>query len=208
MENVLNSFVVPATNPSDLAGTATNRFQNGQKATVASMRTGAGLGAYTLQAAVSVSPDNFFVIPTFDDPLRQWVYDAIEEQGTINVMSAELDLTKNQTIVLVPPVTYKFIGGLLGLTWNVTQMDGTVTTGPTAQSGSDAAFTNIAPSTLQAALTAAVVNHGVGFVGLIANVENRDLSANGIVVQITSPAVLGTATVFKAKLAIEIQIYR
>lgn len=201
MQNVLNSFAIPVSTPGELAGIATNRFSNGQPAMVNAMRPGSGAGLYYLSPAISILPDNFFVVPTFDDPLRQWVYIGIQEQGTLSIVSAEIDLTVSpQTIFVLPPLTgyHNEIGLALG--WFPTQKDGTVTTGPTAQAGTDAAIVNLVASTIQAGLAAGGLNTRQIFSGAVAASTNLDLSANGIIVKITNPATLGTATVFKARI--------
>lgn len=201
MWNVQNSYAISAANPAELAGIATSRFVNGQQAIVGAMRTNSGPGVYTLQGLTSNNPDNFFVIPTFDDPLRQWVYEALLNQSYYTFVSAEIDLTKApQSIIILPPLSLTTFG-LTRFNWAITAKDGTVTTGPTAQAGSNAAVTNFFVNGVQTALAAGALNASVVPTGLTTStVSNLDLTANGIVLQITAPAVLGTATVFKARI--------
>lgn len=202
MQNVSNSFTVPAATPVELAGIATNKYGNGQPAVVAAMRPNGGPGLYTLQASISSNPDGFLVVATADDPLRQWVYWQITEQGTIGFVSAEVDLTVSpQTIVLLPPMAYKMIPEL-GLSWFTTQKNGTITTGPTAQAGTDVNAINYVPSTIQAGIVGSTTTSRTIMNG-ISTTSFFDLTTFGLVVKITAPAVLGTSTVFKARLGID-----
>lgn len=199
---------VLAASPSDLASIPTlgpiteGGYLNGQTAFVSTIPNGNGPAVYCLQPAISVNPDNLFVIPTPDDPTRQWVYQQVQEQALFSYVTDEIDLTKPQTITLIPPISY-ISKVVLGNQFNFfpTQKDGTITTGPTAQAGTDAAMTNYFPSTVQTNLVAGAVNTLVNPNGILTTVSNLSLTANGLRIQITSGAVLGTATVFKARIS-------
>lgn len=201
MENILNSLTLTVSTPTELAGIATNQFGNGQPAIVTAMLPGSGPGLYRLQVAISSNPDHFFVVPTFDDPLRQWVSYQIQEQSVLPVISSELDLTvAPQAIVMVPPIPYRNMVSI-GLTWQVTQVNGTIAAGPTAQAGTDAAATSLVPSGVQTGVAAAAQGTAAGMTGAVAANLNQDMTQNGIVVKITNGATLGTATLFKARIS-------
>lgn len=185
--------------PAALAALPVQGLENGQPAYVAAMRVGAGPGIYILQPVRSTAPDSFFVVATADDPARQWVFHSISEAGTLALYSAELDLTAIQTLTLVPPLAYRQTAiGAAGLA--ITQKDGTVTVGPTLQAGTDAGISNLCASTVQAALAAAALNTKVSLTGQPVTTAGLDMTTNGIRLQITVGATLGTATVFKARL--------
>lgn len=210
--NIGYAAAVNAATPSDLASIPTlgplteGGYQNGQMAFVSAMRSGSGPGVYYLQQAISSSPDNFFVVPTADDPSRQWVFWQIQEKNILNFFSTEIDLTQPQTLVLVPPINYSMITRLaIGVF--ITQKDGTVTTGPTAQAGTDNAISNIVPSTLQTNTANAALNVRTTLNGILATIYNLNLATNGIKFQITAGAVLGTATVFKARIGGSVVLY-
>jgi hypothetical protein len=175
-------------------------YGNGQTAVVLAARTGGGPATYVLQPAISSTPDGFLIIATNDDASKQWVSSLLKEQANIALSSAEIDLTVVADYVLVPPVPFSILSGTRALAIGITQKDGTVTTGPTMQGGTDATFTNLCPSTVQATIAAAAVNSLNNLSGNVANIFGFDMSSHGIKVRITSGAVLGTATVFKGRI--------
>jgi hypothetical protein len=206
------SSTVMAASPAELASFVTlgplteGGYANGQQANVAAVPV-LGTGTYSLQPAVSSAPDSIYVIPTSDDPTRQWVATSIL-QGFVSVISAELDLTQVQNVELLPPLNYK-VGTVLALAWIITQRDGTVSAGPTAQGGFDAGATDLAASTLNAAIATAAVDTRTVLAGGVAANSNLDASiGNGLVVKITSGAGLGSATVFKARVAATFYLYK
>lgn len=200
--------IIDAEAPAALALLNVTGLANGQHAFVEAMRTAGGPGEYILQDAISATPDAFFVVATADAPTRQWVYAPILEQGVVGVETVSLDLTVSpQTIVLLPPMSYLEMV-ILAPAWILTQRNGTVTTGPTINIGTDATFTDLTASGVQTALGAATVNARSACTGNVVANNNLDLTARGCKLQVTNPATLGTATAFKAKLNVVFMLSR
>jgi hypothetical protein len=199
------SSATPAALAAINVNTGASKFKTGSMAFVTAMKTGGGPGIYILQANISATPDSFYVVATADDATRQWVQSCIQESAIICAYTAEIDLTAIQTILIYPPTGYK-LDVNLALGWLITQKDGTVTTGPTAQAGVDAGITNLCASTIQA-ITATAINNRAAMTGAVTANANLDMSAGtGLKVQITTGAILGTATVFKARMSTNFMI--
>jgi hypothetical protein len=200
----LSVRVVSAANPVALAAINTNTvgsiLKTGSTALVTAMRAGSGPGFYVLQAAISTAPDGFFIIATADDASRQWVHSSIQDQGFITVTTVEIDFTVSpQTIHILPPMNYR-LSTVTPLAWAVTAKDGTVTTGPTMNSGTDSpAFVNFNTSALQTTFPGAAVNSRALMSGATTTQSWQDLTTSGYVAQITNPVTLGTATTMKAR---------
>jgi hypothetical protein len=190
--------VIYCQTPEELAALSVAPFLSGQHARVKAMRAGGGSAEYVLQEAVSTTPDTFFVVPTADDSARQWVHSSIQEQAVLTCYTSELDLTQTQTVTIFPPLGYR-LALISNMQWCITQRDGTVTTGPTVQVGTDNGISNLSASAVNN-IGGNAVNSTPNFIA--ASQCNLDMSTNGVRLQITSGAVLGTATVFKARVRI------
>lgn len=120
----------------------------------------------------------------------------------LSFISDEIDFTATGTTILIPPCAFK-MSRPPGLAWASTVKDGSVTTGPTTKIGTNANNDDSFASTAQANLAAAAVNVATTVQGAASPTPaNLDLSATGFRVQITSAAVLGTATAFKGRLVV------
>jgi hypothetical protein len=192
--------VIYCQTPAELATLSVAPFLSGQHASVKTMRAGAGAAEYILQPAVSTLPDAVFVVPTLDDSSRQWVHSSIQEQGILACYTQEIDFTvAPQTIIVFPPLNYR-IGNLLAINQVLTARDGTVTTGPTVQAGTNNSSDDMITSSVQSTLATANVGARNAPVGAVAGVNDLNLATNGVKYIITAAAVLGTATKFKGKL--------
>lgn len=197
-----DASVILAATPAALAAIGALGLPTGHFAFVTAMRTNGGSGLYILQPAVSSTPDSFFVIATADDATRQWVYYLIQEQGTVGYLGDEIDLTvAPQTIVILPPlIGFRFVLSQ-AFQWVITVKNGTVTTGPFCNTGTDATFTDVCANANS--LTAATnLDQAAAFQGTTTNPgpNNKDLTTRGLKTQITVGAALGTATLFKARI--------
>ncbi len=177
-----------------------NRVETGAEVLVLLTRTGGGAAQYILEPAISTTPDGLYVVATADDATRQWVLEGISDFGIIQVVSAEISFTAIQTVQVLPPMNYRTFFALTPA-YDLTVRDGTVTTGPTAQCGTDAGITSIFPSGVQAALAGTpTVNSRVLPTGTVTSLYNQDMSTNGLRFQITVGATLGTATQLKGRI--------
>ncbi len=181
--------LISALTPAALAGMSVTGLQNGQIAYVDAMRVGAGNGEFVLQPLVSIAPDSFFVIPTFNDPLRQWVFMAIGEQLTLSV----------GTTVFVPPMNFGVAPTTLQL---VMTKDGTITTAPTLRGGTNATNDNLAISQVPATIVTQATGTRVLLVAPAPLFGDLSLAALGIRFEVQVGAVLGTATFLRARVII------
>lgn len=210
--NLGYASTVIADTPSSLARIRTlgpvteGGYQDGQVALVSAMANGKP-GLYIFQPSISIAPDGLYIVASPDDPTHQWVYQPIQEQGVVSITTPEIDLTQPQIINLIPPMNYKYSAFFIPALFP-TQRDGTVTTGPTMQYGTDAGMSNLNPSTVQTTVTSAAIGtrNLITLTNLAEN--NIDLSQFGLRVQISAGAVLGTATVFKAYINVVFTIGR
>jgi hypothetical protein len=124
----------------------------------------------------------------------------------VYVTTAEVDLTQPQTIQLMPPMGFHGIAAN-NPTILLTQKDGTVTTGPTVQVGSNAAINDIAPSAVATTVATQAVNTVAALAAVVSPLVVLDYSSFGVRFQITAGAVLGTATVLRARLRGEFVVY-
>jgi hypothetical protein len=199
--------VIYCQTPAELATLAVAPFLSGQHARVKAMRASAGPGEYVLQDAISTAPDGFFVVQTADDSNRQWVAAGIAEQAAFGFVSVEFDLTQAQTVTLLRPLNYKPLV-VSGVGIFATQKDGTVTTGPTTQCGNDVGISNFASSTIQSTLASSTAGTRTALQGSSNGTSIIDLSTGALKLQITSGAVLGSATVFRGRAYLSAVLYR
>lgn len=178
--------VIDASTLAELAALPVAPFLSGQTAFV----TATGR-LYVLQNALG-TVDNYLLIATADDAARQWV-DMAVVTGFVTFVSPLIDFTQVGTYqVITPMAKHLFIG--LGPGASIIK-DGTITTSPTLKIGNNATNDNLCPSTTPAGFISnnsgtriTITTAGVGILA------DYDLTANGLRLQITSPAVLGTAS--------------
>ncbi len=168
-------------------------YQTGQTAFVTS--TGR---LYVLQDAIG-TPDNYLIVQTADDSSRQWI-DASVVSGLPTFVSPLIDFTQVGTYQVITPMA-KHLFVALGPSANIVK-DGTITTAPTLKIGSNPTNDNMCSSQTPAAFTTAATGTRVGITVLAAGTlpADFDLSATGLRLQITSPAVLGSATMLKGRI--------
>jgi hypothetical protein len=194
----LSVRVLSAATPAALAAinVATNpsTFKTGSMAFV----TGTGL-TYILQAAIGTA-DGVLLVATADDVTRQWIQIGLASKSLVSFETNDIDLTTPQIVQVITPMarSINFPTGLQG-NFVITQKDGTVTTGPTLQVGSDAGISNLDASQLVATLATQAVNTRTTPTTVGPVPGNLDMTANGLRLQITIGSILGTATVHKAR---------
>ncbi len=177
-------------------------YANGQRAWCASTKQ-----LFILQPAVGTA-DGRFIIATPDDATRQWVLLSVVDGGTGRILATtlEVDLTVAQTFNIIPPINFR-AAAPVNLRVFITQKDGTVTTAPTLQSGANAAINDLNASSTTAAFVTQALDTVVSPLNVVSPSNVMDLSTFGLRVQITSGAVLGTATVFKGRFFMEVTIF-
>lgn len=177
-------------------------YANGQTAWCASTNQ-----LFILQAAVGTA-DGKLVLATADDPSRQWVYNTVigGTGSRVYMFTPEIDFTQVQTFTVIPPINFRGTGGLQPRAL-ITQKDGTVNTAPTLGIGANAAINDINGLVVTAALATQAVNTVVNIASPANPALIYDFSQFGVRCQITSGAVLGTATVFKGRIYVEISIF-
>lgn len=197
-----------AASPADLASFRTlgpiteGGYASGQVAFSAS--TGQ---LFTLVPTVG-TPDGVVLLATSDDTTRQWLLSEVMA-GTgcrIDITTPEVDLTQPLTIQIVPPMAFK---GQAPVTPRaiITQLNGSVSTAPTLQIGSNAAINDINTSGATPAFTTQAANTLLTLATGNINPSNViDYSLFGVRLQITVGATLGSATVFKGKFSIELTL--
>lgn len=202
----ISAQTINVATPAALATVVTNGAQiltTGTAAFVAAMRTGGGAAVYRLQAAISTAPDGFFVVATADDATRQWVFFGIVEQGYLNILSSEIDLTQIQTLQILPPIGYRYEQVNVPVIV-LTAVDGTVTSWQTSNMGTNVTINDINTSATQLPPSSVAPGAQAQIPGGVVAVNNLDLSAHGIRYQITVGAVRGTATVLKARVRLSL----
>src|SRR5579872_2030442 len=141
MQNVANSYVIPAASVAQLQQTLTARFELGQPAFVSDPNINQ---TYILQNAIGTA-NNREIINTIDDSTRQWVAQSIGSQN-IHLFEADVDLTVVGTTILIPPMP-----GYLFLQVTSQQFINKITTGnistnPTTSAGNNATNDNVMSS--------------------------------------------------------------
>lgn len=156
MNNVLNSYTVPAATPTELSQLLTARFQNGQPAFVQSNGQ-----SYNLVSSISTIPDGKYVIAALDDPTKQWVSATLLSSGACAFLSEEIDFTAIGTTFVAPAIVGK---RCLGNQYTVvtTQAAGVASTAATFSIGNTIFPANMTASTA-GILTAALFILGVGW---------------------------------------------
>lgn len=115
------------------------------------------------------------------------------------LVSAPINLAAAGPTVVVPPSAgFKLLKSIAA--FMLIEKDGTITTAPTLKIGTNATFDDVCASQTVAAFTTQASNTAVTIAGLSPAPANLDLTSNGLVLSITSPAVLGTATFFRGRL--------
>lgn len=119
-------------------------------------------------------------------------------------ISAEIDFTVPAVHVIVPPQTGKIFAPA-GHSAIYTTKDGTVTTGPTIKFGTNASNDNLLAATAQTTFATQAQDTKLLFSGtVLPNPSNADMVATGYRLEITVGAVLGTATMCKARIMLPI----
>jgi hypothetical protein len=179
--------VIDASTLAELAALPVAPFLSGQTAFV----TATGR-LYVLQNALG-TVDNYLLIATADDAARQWV-DMAVVTGFVTFVSPLIDFTQAGIYQVITPIA-KHLFVALGPSANILK-DGTITTAPTLKIGTNASNDNMCPSVTPSGFTTAAngtrVTINVATGGTLP--ADFDLTANGLRLQITSPAVLGTAS--------------
>lgn len=169
-----------------------SKYQTGAIAWVASTRQ-----AFVLQAALGTA-DSQFIVATSDDATKQWVDKNVCGNGVITLFSSLIDFTAAATTTILTPMALHG-NALSTLVIIYTAKDGTITTAPTLQAGTNGSNNNHAASQTPAAFTSQAQGTRISITGVSPSLADYDLAATGFRLQVTSGAVLGTATQCKGR---------
>jgi hypothetical protein len=123
-------------------------------------------------------------------------------------ITAEINMAATGTTIAVPTTAFTAGTKLVQFVtfFDYTSKDGSVTTGPTLNIGTNAGINDLAASQTIAAFASQAVNTRILITNPSPIPTNIDPTVNGIKVQVTGAAVLNTATACKARLYLQLHM--